>query len=76
MLNCQLQRSKIMDTTQAAGASFQKDIDEKFVRGGGAAFRVGLALVKKFAEAHNGFAEIISAKPVGAIFRIGLTTQS
>jgi len=76
MLNCQLQRSKIMDTTQAAGVSFEKDIDEKFVRCVGAVFRVSLALVKKFAEAHNGFVEIISAKPMGAIFRIGLTVQS
>jgi signal transduction histidine kinase len=75
MLNYQLQRSKIMDKTQAAGASIQKDIDEKFVRGGGAVFRVGLALVKKFAEAHNGFVEILNAKPMGAVFRIGLTVQ-
>jgi len=36
---------------------------------------LGLALVKKFAEAHNGFAEIISAKPTGAIFRVALATQ-
>jgi signal transduction histidine kinase len=33
---------------------------------------LGLALVKKFAEAHNGFVEIISAKPTGAIFRVAL----
>jgi len=36
---------------------------------------LGLALVKKFAEAHNGFVEIISAKPTGAIFRVALVTQ-
>ncbi len=35
---------------------------------------LGLALVKKFAEAHNGFVEIISAKPTGAIFRVALAT--
>ncbi len=36
---------------------------------------LGLALVKKFAEAHNGFVEIISAKPTGAIFRVALSTR-
>ena len=36
---------------------------------------LGLALVKKFAEAHNGFVEIISAKPTGAIFRVALATR-
>ena len=35
---------------------------------------LGLALVKKFAEAHNGFVEIIAAKPTGAIFRVALAT--
>jgi len=35
---------------------------------------LGLALVKKFAEAHNGFVKIISAKPTGAIFRVALAT--
>jgi len=37
---------------------------------------LGLALVKKFALAHNGFVEILSAKPNGAIFRVGLAGQS
>jgi signal transduction histidine kinase len=36
---------------------------------------LGLALVKKFAEAHNGFVEILNAKPAGAIFRIALAVQ-
>jgi len=36
---------------------------------------LGLALVKKFAEAHNGFVEIIGAKPTGAIFRVALATR-
>jgi len=35
---------------------------------------LGLALVKNFAEAHNGFVEILSAKPSGAIFRVALAT--
>ncbi len=33
---------------------------------------LGLALVKKFAQAHNGFVEILTAKPTGAIFRVAL----
>lgn len=37
---------------------------------------LGLALVKKFAEAHNGFVEILTAKPSGSIFRVTLATQS
>ena len=37
---------------------------------------LGLALVKKFALAHDGFVEILAAKPTGAIFRVGLACQS
>ncbi|OQA00418.1 MAG: Alkaline phosphatase synthesis sensor protein PhoR [Planctomycetes bacterium ADurb.Bin412] len=33
---------------------------------------LGLALVKKFAQAHRGFVEIATAKPSGAIFRVAL----
>jgi len=36
---------------------------------------LGLALVKKFAQAHDGFVEIITAKPTGAIFRVALSAQ-
>ncbi|MCP4709517.1 MAG: HAMP domain-containing histidine kinase, partial [Planctomycetes bacterium] len=36
---------------------------------------LGLALVKKFAEAHQGFVEILSVKPTGSIFRIALPVQ-
>ncbi|OHB73941.1 MAG: hypothetical protein A2Z25_05435 [Planctomycetes bacterium RBG_16_55_9] len=56
----------------------RKKIFEPFYRAGAEATRettgtgLGLALVKKFAEAHSGFVEIINAKPTGAIFRVGL----
>jgi signal transduction histidine kinase len=56
-------------------------IFEQFYRSAAEATRetagtgLGLALVKKFAEAHNGFVEIISAKPRGAIFRVALATR-
>jgi signal transduction histidine kinase len=36
---------------------------------------LGLSLVSRFAEAHDGFVEILSAHPQGAIFRVGLTTS-
>jgi len=36
---------------------------------------LGLALVKKFAQAHNGFVEIITARPSGAIFRVTLAAR-
>ncbi len=59
----------------------QKKIFEQFYRSGAEATRettgtgLGLALVKKFAQAHNGFVEILSAKPTGAIFRVALADQ-
>ena len=37
---------------------------------------LGLALVRKFAQAHNGFVEICSAKPSGAIFRVKLAINA
>jgi signal transduction histidine kinase len=37
---------------------------------------LGLTLVKKFAEAHNGFVEIVSAEPTGTIFRVGLAAKA
>lgn len=36
---------------------------------------LGLALVSKFAQAHNGFVKILAAKPHGTIFRVGLAVQ-
>jgi signal transduction histidine kinase len=33
---------------------------------------LGLAIVKKFVEAHKGFVEVLAAKPMGAVFRVGL----
>lgn len=60
----------------------RKKIFEQFYRSAAEATRetngtgLGLALVKKFAEAHSGFVEIANAKPTGAIFRVALATQA
>jgi len=60
----------------------QEKIFEEFYRIGSEATReaqgtgLGLALVKKFAQAHNGFVEILNTKPMGAIFRVGLAVRS
>ena len=60
----------------------REKIFQEFYRIGAEATRetagsgLGLALVKKFAEAHDGFVEIISARPTGAIFRVTLTSQT
>lgn len=59
----------------------QKKIFEAFYRCGDESTRqttgtgLGLALVKRFAEAHHGFVEIINAKPTGALFRVGLANH-
>jgi len=37
---------------------------------------LGLALVKKFAQAHKGFVEVLSAKPSGAVFRVALAART
>ncbi len=58
-----------------------KKIFEEFYRIGSESTRettgtgLGLALVKKFAQAHNGFVEIINARPKGAIFRVTLASR-
>lgn len=59
----------------------RKKIFEQFYRSGTEATRettgigLGLALVKKFAEAHNGFVEIVNAKPTGTIFRVAFAAR-
>jgi signal transduction histidine kinase len=59
----------------------RKRIFEQFYRTQAEATRettgtgLGLALVKKFAQAHNGFVEILNAKPAGAIFRVALAAH-
>jgi len=32
-------------------------------------------LVKKYAEAHDGFVEVLDAKPTGTIFRVALAAS-
>jgi len=59
----------------------RKKIFEQFYRSEAESTRdttgtgLGLALVKKFTQAHNGFVEIVSAKPTGVIFRVALAVQ-
>jgi signal transduction histidine kinase len=59
----------------------RKKIFEQFYRSEAEATRetngtgLGLTLVKKFAEAHNGFVEIANAKPTGAIFTVALANH-
>ncbi len=61
--------------------SQRKRIFQEFYRIGAESTRetagsgLGLALVKKFAQAHNGFVEILNARPTGAIFRVSLATK-
>jgi len=60
----------------------KKKIFEQFYRTEAEATRetagtgLGLALVKRFAQAHNGFVEILAAKPNGSIFRVALAIQN
>jgi len=60
----------------------REKVFEQFYRSGAEAKReskgtgLGLALVRKFADAHNGFVEILNAKPTGAIFKVGLDVQN
>jgi signal transduction histidine kinase len=59
----------------------RKKIFEQFYRLGSEATRettgtgLGLALVKKFAQAHNGSVEILTTQPTGVIFRVTLAAR-
>jgi len=61
-----LQRKKIFEEFYRVGAETTRE-----TTGTG----LGLALVKKYAQAHNGFVEIITTKPSGAIFRVAIATR-
>ncbi|HSV27122.1 MAG TPA: HAMP domain-containing sensor histidine kinase, partial [Sedimentisphaerales bacterium] len=62
--------------------SERKKIFEQFYRVAAESTRevpgtgLGLALVKKFVEAHHGFIEVVPAQPAGALFRVGLPASS
>lgn len=72
---------EVEDHGPGIARSQQKKIFEAFYRCGDESTRqttgtgLGLALVKRFAEAHHGFVEIINAKPTGACFRVGLANH-
>lgn len=59
------QRKKIFDEFYRIG-----DESKRETTGTG----LGLALVKKFADAHKGFVEALPAKPNGAILRVAIST--
>jgi signal transduction histidine kinase len=61
------QRNKIFEAFYRCGAEATRE-----TTGTG----LGLALVKKFVEAHEGFVEIVNVRPTGAIFRVGLLARS
>jgi len=60
----------------------RKKVFEEFYRIGDESRRettgtgLGLALVKHLSQAHNGFVEILSARPTGALFRVGLALRT
>ena len=60
------QRKKIFDEFYRLG-----DESRRETTGTG----LGLALVKRFAQAHDGFVEVLAARPTGAIFRVALVTN-
>ena len=72
---------EVEDHGPGIARSQQKKIFEAFYRCGDESTRrttgtgLGLALVKRFAEAHHGFVEITGAKPNGALFRVGLANH-
>jgi signal transduction histidine kinase len=72
---------EVEDHGPGIGHLQRKKVFEEFYRTASEATRettgtgLGLALVKKFAQAHQGFVEILGAKPSGAILRVALTTK-
>ncbi|MBE0536265.1 MAG: HAMP domain-containing histidine kinase [Phycisphaerae bacterium] len=62
-----LQRKKIFDEFYRCG-----DESKRETTGTG----LGLALVKRFAQAHDGFVEVLTARPTGAIFRVALIAHT
>jgi signal transduction histidine kinase len=72
---------EVEDRGPGIGRSQQKKIFDAFYRCEDESTRqttgtgLGLALVKRFAEAHRGFVEYTSAKPSGALFRVALANQ-
>lgn len=72
---------EVEDHGPGIARSQHKKIFEAFYRCGDESTRqatgtgLGLALVKRFAEAHHGFVEIINTKPTGACFRVGLANH-
>lgn len=61
------QRKKIFDAFYRADAESTRE-----TTGTG----LGLALVKRFVEVHDGFVEIVNVRPTGAIFRVGLDVRT
>jgi len=60
------QRKKIFDTFYRG-----QDENRRETTGTG----LGLALVKRFADAHGGFVDVRSARPSGSVFRVGLAAR-
>ncbi len=64
------QRQKVFEQFYRYGAEFQQNRSQTTGTG------LGLALVKRFAEAHNGFVEIHSAQPCGVTLKVGLAARA
>lgn len=64
------QRKKVFEQFYRCGAEPQPDRLPTTGTG------LGLALVKRFAEAHDGFVEICSAQPCGVTVRVGLAARA
>ncbi len=63
------QRKKVFEQFYRYGAEPQQNRSQTTGTG------LGLALVKRFAQAHNGFVEIHSAQPSGVTLRVGLASH-